>query len=93
MTRPAINPAALHRKASFGLATSLLSVPGAVAFLNPGLAVFLFTAELTIVLLVLAAAVFSPRTTSERAFRLLRWMTDKPEPDPPSNPLTGENQD
>ncbi|GAA2427903.1 hypothetical protein GCM10010191_46030 [Actinomadura vinacea] len=80
MTTPATNSTPARRKASFGLAATLLAVPAAVAFLDPGLAAILFTAELAVVLLILTAAVFSPRTTSERAFRLLRWMTGNPEP-------------
>ncbi len=77
------NPGLPHPRTSFGLATALLTVPSAVTPLNPTLAAILFTAEVTLVLLVMTATVFSPRTTGDRAFRLLRWMTGSPEPDPP----------
>ena len=81
MTVSRIEPAGPRRRPSFGLAATLLGVPGAVVFLSPVLALVLFTAEFTVFLLVLAAAVFSPNeVVSERAFRLLRWMTGNPEP-------------
>lgn len=89
MTTPAGSTGRLQRKASFGLAATLLAVPGAVVLLDSRLAAMLFTAELTVVLLVLTAAVFGPCTTSERAFRLLRWMTGTPEPDAPQQQTTG----
>jgi hypothetical protein len=77
------SPDSPRRGASFGLAATLLANPGVVALLAPGLAAALFTAEFTLILLVMTASVFSPRTTSDRAFRLLRWMTGHPEPHHP----------
>ena len=79
MTCPA-EPAS-GRRVSFGLATTVLAVPTGVALIAPGLAAVLASAELTLLLIVLFAAVFAPDPTSERAFRLLRWMTGRPEPD------------
>ncbi|WUI02828.1 hypothetical protein OHR68_13800 [Spirillospora sp. NBC_00431] len=76
------------RRASFGLAATLLAVPAVVMLLNPGLAVVLYSAECSVVLLVLLTAVFGPDPMCERAFRLLRWMTGQPEPTPPDAPAS-----
>lgn len=71
-------------RARFGLAATLLAVPTAVAFLDLRLAVILFSAEVTVVLIILLTALFGSGTVSERAFRLLRWMTGNPEPAHPA---------
>ncbi|MFG2311770.1 hypothetical protein ACGFS9_24355 [Streptomyces sp. NPDC048566] len=67
-------------RAPFGLAATILAIPAAVSMLAPDLAVILYTAELAVLLLAFATAVWGPDTTSNRAFRLLRWMTGRPEP-------------
>lgn len=67
-------------EARFGLAATLLGVPTAVALLDPAIAVVLFTAELAVVVVAFLTALFAPEAVSERAFRLLRWMTGNPEP-------------
>ncbi|RFS82160.1 hypothetical protein D0T12_28380 [Actinomadura spongiicola] len=74
------------RRASFGLAATLLAVPVAVMLLNPRLAVVLYVAEFAVMLLMLLTAVYAPYPVCERAFRLLRWMTGQPEPAPPTVP-------
>ncbi|QXJ22696.1 hypothetical protein AGRA3207_003744 [Actinomadura graeca] len=85
MTTPAdVKPAASGRGVSFGLAATILAIPTGIAFINPDLAVVLASAELALMLTVLVTAVFAPRTVSERAFRLLRWMTGHPEPARPA---------
>lgn len=74
-------PAARH--VSFGLAATIVVIPTGVALASPVLAAALASAELALLLTILLTAVFAPTDTSERAFRLLRWMTGHPEPDPP----------
>lgn len=74
------------RGVSFGLATTILAVPTGVALINPALAAILASAELTLLLTVLLTAVFAPDPISERAFRLLRWMTGRPEPTQTTKP-------
>lgn len=68
------------RGVPFGLATTILAVPTGVALINPALAAILASAELALLLTVLLTAVYAPELISERAFRLLRWMTGRPEP-------------
>lgn len=77
--KPAVG-APSRRGVSFGLATTILAVPTGVALINPDLAAVLASAELILLLTVLLTAVFAPDSVSERAFRLLRWMTGRPEP-------------
>lgn len=89
MTGPVGNPPPKHRKASFGLAATLLAAPAVVMLLNPELAVVLYAAECAVMLLMLLTAVFAPDPVCERAFRLLRWMTGRPEPAPPLVPPVG----
>jgi hypothetical protein len=72
-----------NTRTSFGLATTL-AIPTAVVFLNPDLAAILYTAELAALLLTYTTAIWAPTPTSERAFRLLRWMSGKPEPTHPT---------
>lgn len=80
-TKPAVGGAS-GRGVSFGPATTILAVPTGVALINPDLAAILASAELTLLL----TALFAPDATSERAFRLLRWMTGRPEPTQTTKP-------
>ena len=43
----------------------------------------LLLVEAVIAIAVLAAAMFGSNTISERAFRVLRWVADRPEPPAP----------
>lgn len=79
------------RRVSFGLATTIVAVPTGIALANPMLATVLASAELALLLTVLLTAVFAPAAISERAFRLLRWMTGRPEPDQPTDPAGPHN--
>lgn len=79
------------RRVSFGLATTIVATPPGIAFASPTLAAVLASAELALLLTVLLTAVFAPATPSERAFRLLRWMTGRPEPDQPTAPARADN--
>jgi hypothetical protein len=80
MTPPVTDPAAMRRNlSSFGLAATLVAIPGSVAVFNTVLAAVLYSAEVMLLLAVMCTAVFI-ESASERAFRLLRWMTGRPEP-------------
>ncbi|OKI52991.1 hypothetical protein [Streptomyces sp. MJM1172] len=70
-------------RAPFGLAATILAIPAAVSLIDPAPAVLLYSAELGVLLLAFATAVWAPAPASDRAFRLLRWMTGKPEPAAP----------
>jgi hypothetical protein len=43
----------------------------------------LVAVELLVVLVVMGAALFGSQEISERAFRLLRWVSNRPEPEAP----------
>jgi hypothetical protein len=80
MRPPATYPVLHPQAASFGIAATIVVIPGGVALLDTGLAAVLYTAELVLLLIVFLTALFAPARVSERAFRLLRWMTGNPEP-------------
>jgi hypothetical protein len=75
----------MSRKAAFDLAAVLPGIPAAVAWPDARVAVWPYPAELSVMLLVFLAALGSPER-SERAFRLLRWMTGRPRTAPPARP-------
>ncbi|MFI6902316.1 hypothetical protein ACIBKY_13715 [Nonomuraea sp. NPDC050394] len=50
---------------------------------HPGLGIVLTALEAIIVVAVLGAALFGSAVISERAFRLLRWVANRPEPKGP----------
>ncbi|QTD95743.1 hypothetical protein S1361_38280 [Streptomyces cyanogenus] len=47
-------------RAPFGLAATILAIPAAVSMLDPGLAGILYSAELAVLLLAFATAVWGP---------------------------------
>ena len=51
--------------------------------LHPLLGEVLTVVELATMLIVLGTALFGTQTLSERAFRLLRWLGNRPEPPGP----------
>jgi len=52
--------------------------------LHPLLGEVIAIAEIVVVLTVIAVALFGSKTLSERAFRLLRWFANRPEPPAPN---------
>lgn len=62
--------------------TGLISVgaPLGVALLHPLLGEAIAIIELAVMLTVLGTALFGSQILSERAFRLLRWLRNRPEP-------------
>jgi hypothetical protein len=67
--------------------TGLISVgaPLGVALLHPLLGEVIAIIELAVMLTVLGTALFGSQILSERAFRLLRWLRNRPEPLAPSD--------
>ena len=65
-----------------------LGIPLALGMLRPSLVEAVAVSELGVVLIVIiTTALFGSRTLSERAFRLLRWFGNRPEPpDPGAGP-------
>ena len=73
---------------TFGMVAALLAASAMVAVLRPDLAAWLLAAQTVVGLLILLAALVP--ATSERAFRLLRWMVDRPEPAAPPQAQAAE---
>jgi hypothetical protein len=64
-------------------AASLGSAVG-IGMLHPLLGEVIAITEIVIVLTVTAVALFGSKALSERAFRLLRWFGNRPEPPAPN---------
>lgn len=68
---------------SVGASMVSVGTPLGIAMLYPLLGAVLAVVELVMILTVLGTALFGSQTLSERAFRLLRWLRDRPEPPSP----------
>jgi len=55
-----------------------------IGVLHPLLGEVIAITEIAVVLTVIAVALFGSKTLSERAFRLLRWFGNRPEPPAPN---------
>jgi hypothetical protein len=71
------------RPISVGL--SSLGIPAGIGILHPVLGEALIVIEIAVALTIIGAALFGNETLSERAFRLLRWLGNRPEPPSPSS--------
>ncbi|NUS04823.1 MAG: hypothetical protein HOV97_19945 [Nonomuraea sp.] len=71
------------------MAAGLLGGPVGAGHLDRVLGHVLAVSEVGVLLLIVLAALVGSRTVSERAFRLLRWAADRPEP-PAPEPATPE---
>jgi hypothetical protein len=71
-----------------GAATASLGAPVGIGMLHPMLGEVIAVIEVVVVLTIIATALFGSQALSERAFRLLRWFGDRPEPPMPS-PMHG----
>jgi hypothetical protein len=67
-----------------GLSVGVMGVPAAVWLANPAIGTVMWIVEALVVLTVAASALFGSKTVSDRAFRLLRWVADRPEHEGPS---------
>jgi hypothetical protein len=75
------------RSAAAGVAG--IGAPTILSVLHPLLGGIVALIELTVVLTIFGTALFGSETLSQRAFRLLRWMVNRPEPPAPEQPAPG----
>lgn len=68
---------------SVGTGVVSIGTPLGAAVLHPLLGEVMTAVELVVILTVLGTALFGSQTLSERAFRLLRWLGNRPEPPGP----------
>jgi hypothetical protein len=73
-----------------GAAATSIGAPAGLALLHPALGAAAFLTELAVSLIILGTALFGAKEYSERAFRLLRWIADRPEPDAPPDNTAGQ---
>lgn len=66
-----------------GIGLTSCGTPVGVAVASHLLAVIVIAIELTVALTIASTALFGSEVLSERAFRLLRWATNCPEPPAP----------
>lgn len=85
---PAPPPRSAHSIIA-GVTTAGVPLVGEV--LCPLLAEIVISAELVLALTVVFMALFGSADTRERAFRLLRWIGNRPEPPAPGQPTHGAN--
>ncbi len=83
---PAVTPRSL-RPVVATLAAAGVPVAGGV--LHPILGEIVFLVELVVVLTLVGTALFGSLDLSERAFRLLRWIGNRPEPPAPEQAARG----
>jgi len=68
---------------SVGAGMVSVGTPLCVGVLHPQIGEVMIVIELIMFLTVLGTALFGSETLSERAFRLLRWLGNRPEPPAP----------
>ena len=61
-----------------------LGTPVGIGMLDPLLGEVIAITEIVVALTVIAVALFGSQALSERAFRLLRWFGNRPEPPAPN---------
>jgi hypothetical protein len=70
----------------FGLGAVSAGTPIGIGVLHPSLGVAVMITEASVALTIIATALFGTDKLSDRAFRLLRWIGNRPEPPSPKNP-------
>jgi hypothetical protein len=68
---------------SIGTGAVSIGTPLSAAILHPLFGEVTAVVELIVILTVLGTALFGSQTLSERAFRLMRWLGNRPEPPGP----------
>ena len=66
-----------------------IGTPLGAALVRPMLGEMMMVVEFVVILTVLGTALFGSQTLSERAFRLLRWLGNRPEPPGPGDVAGG----
>ncbi len=75
---------------SVGIGTVSLGAPVGIGIFHLALGAIIVGIELAVMLTIIGTALFGSHTLSERAFRLLRWIGNRPEPpSPPASHPTG----
>jgi hypothetical protein len=74
---------------STGTGVASLVTPVSIGILHPVLGEVLAVIEVVVVLTIIGTALFGSLALSERAFRLLRWIGNRPEPPVPAPPHLG----
>jgi hypothetical protein len=70
-----------------GVGVASLGTPAGIAILHPMLGEIIAVIEVMMVLTIIGTALFGSPALSERAFRLLRWIGNRPEPPSPASGL------
>lgn len=68
-----------------GVSLASLGTPAGISVADPLLGHAVLAIELLAVLAVIGTALFGSQALSERAFRLLRWAANRPEPPAPAD--------
>lgn len=68
---------------SLGLGAASAGVPVGIGLQHPSIGVALMIVEVASALTIIATALFGTDELSDRAFRLLRWIGNRPEPASP----------
>jgi hypothetical protein len=69
---------------SAAASVTALGVPAGIGVLHPMLGEIVAGIELVVALTIIGTALFGSTALSDRAFRLLRWMGNRPEPPAPT---------
>jgi hypothetical protein len=67
-----------------GLAS--VGAPAGIAAVRPLFGEVIAAIEVAVMLVIIGTALFGSQALSERAFRLLRWIGNRPEPPEPPGP-------
>jgi hypothetical protein len=70
-----------------GVGVASLGTPVGIAILHPMLGEIIAAIEVMMMLTIIGTALFGSPALSERAFRLLRWIGNRPEPPSPASGL------
>jgi hypothetical protein len=73
---------------ALGLGSSAFGGIAAVYYSHPLVGLAIVICEIAVAMITTATALFGSATTSDRAFRLLRWFTNRPEPSAPPTEIT-----
>jgi hypothetical protein len=75
-----------------GIGLTSLGAPIGIGVADPLLGQIAIVIELAVALTIIGTALFGSQALSERAFRLLRWIANRPEPPGPAAPAVTPKQ-
>jgi hypothetical protein len=81
------------RARPFAVGTAAVAPPTALCLIYPTIGLAMAVCEFMAFMIVVATALYGSSTLSDRAFRLLRWLADRPEPHAPSAEWTKGHDD